>query len=83
MTIILGYLLVGFVLHWIGAQVWKVTANESTAWELAATVLWPITVLVVGGVMVVDFTGMVREQSALKDHMRERKMRVVKIEEPF
>lgn len=43
--LILGYLLVGFVLHWIGAQVFKIPPNKSTTWELAAAILWPLTLL--------------------------------------
>lgn len=43
-TWILAYLLTGFVIHFVGAQVLKIKPNDSTAWETAAVILWPITV---------------------------------------
>jgi hypothetical protein len=58
---LLAYLLFGFVVSWIGSNIMHIKPNESWRWELAATVLWPFTVLcaviykgrktVVGGVV--------------------------------
>lgn len=49
MTNLLTYLLIGFVIHWVGAQVFKAPPNPSWLWELTATVLWPLTLLAVIG----------------------------------
>lgn len=47
MTWLLAYLLFGFVVSWIGTNVYKKTSDNGWRWELAAVILWPITVLVV------------------------------------
>lgn len=42
---ILGYLLIGFVIHFAGTQWLRVPPHESWQIELSATLLWPLTIL--------------------------------------
>ena len=40
------YLLVGFVLSWVGTHIGKAESDNSWPWELAAVVFWPITIVI-------------------------------------
>lgn len=44
---LLAYLLFGFAVSWFGTNVYKKTSDAGWQWELAAVVLWPLTILVV------------------------------------
>lgn len=45
---LLAYLLVGFVISWVGSNVLSAKPNPAGwAWELAAVLLWPVTILIV------------------------------------
>jgi len=45
MTGLLGYLLVGFVVSWVGSNVFRHTSDNSWPWELASVLLWPLTIV--------------------------------------
>jgi hypothetical protein len=46
MTWLLAYFLFGFAVAWIGTNILKIPTNpHGWRWELAATLLWPITVI--------------------------------------
>lgn len=44
---LLAYLLVGFVLHFVGSQCLRLPPAASSWWELAAVTLWPLTIIAV------------------------------------
>ena len=46
MTWLLAYLLVGFVLHFIGGAILGAHQHSDWRWELAGILLWPLTAVV-------------------------------------
>lgn len=46
MAWLLAYLLVGFVLHFIGGAIYRAPHNNDWRWELATIFFWPAVALI-------------------------------------